>query len=274
MPVQIHKKNLKNHLKIVVLLLLISFSTKAQHITHDVGLFIGTGSIQTDYGQRYDFSSSYANRVISLSLTHYFHFFNQDIRWNSNNPFKNHVMLKSEINIMTKENFSHHGTYVTGNSDLAKQLRAMKGSINLMSFGFSLEYYLKDLLEYMVPYSDIKWNPYGTIGLKYSFFKNDLTSDLGDWRNDITVLPTKYRTPGALDIGSGSSASVVLGLGTRYKLSEKLDLSAIFNWQYFLSDSVDGLRADVPENKYNEWLINLQVGVIYHLNFSNALFCK
>ena len=265
---------LRNSFKVLLFLLITSFSIKAQHVTHDVGLFIGTGSIQTDYGQRNEFLSSYGNKVISVSLTHYFHLFHQDVRWNSNNYFKNHVMFKSEFNITTKENFKHHGKYIVGTSALAQQLKAMKGSISMVSFGFSLEYYLKDLLEYMVPYSDMKWNPYATIGFKYSFYENELTSDLGDWRTDITVLPVKYRAPGALAVGKGSAASFVLGFGTRYKLSERLDLSGIFNWQYFFSDAIDGLQANVPENKKNEFMINLQLGVIYHLNFSNSLFCK
>ena len=65
-----------------------------------------------------------------------------------------------------------------------------------------------------------------------------------------------------------------MGMGTRYKLTEKLDASTIFNWQYFFSDSIDGLKANVPENKSNEWLVNLQVGLIYRLNFSKSLFSR
>lgn len=85
-------------------------------------------------------------------------------------------------------------------------------------------------------------------------------------------MPEKYRDPGHLAVGSGTSFSLILGAGTRYKLSEKFDLAGIFNWQYFFSDAVDGLQADVLENKNNEWLIHLQVGIIYHLNFSGGIF--
>jgi hypothetical protein len=183
-------------------------------------------------------------------------------------------MLKTEFNIITKANFQHHGIYTEGNTNLAIQLRAMKGTISMFSFGVQAEYYFKDLSEFMFPFSDMKWNPYLNIGLKYSSYKNTLTSELGDWRADINILPSKYRVPGHLAVGNGGTFSFILGAGTRYKLSEKFDLAANFNWQYFFSDAVDGLQANVLENKNNEWLLHIQVGIIYHLNFAGGIFCK
>ena len=253
---------------------MIAYSSKAQHLTHDVGLFVGTATIQTDYGQRDEFLSSYGNSALSFSLVHYLHFFNVNTRWNSEDDIANHVMIKSELNLMTKADLQHHGKYTVGNSQLAQQLRAMKGSISLMNVGVQAEYYFKDLREFMFPYSEIKWNPYLSFGFKYSRYTNTLTSDLGDWRTDITVLPQKYRAPGQLAVGKGNAFSLVIGGGTRYKLSEKFDLAANFNWQYFFSDALDGLQTDHISNKKNEWLVHLQVGIIYHLNFSGGIFCK
>lgn len=253
---------------------MIAYSTKAQHLTHDVGLFVGTATIQTDYGQRDNFLSSYGNSALSFSLVHYLHFFNIDTRWNSEDDLANHTMIKSELNLMTTANFEHHGTYTLGNTDLARQLRAMKGSISLLNVGIQGEYYFKDLRDFMFPYSDIKWNPYVSLGFKYSRYTNTLTSELGDWQTDITVLPLKYRGANQLAVGSGNAFSLTLGAGTRYKLSEKFDLAANFNWQYFFSDAIDGLQTDHISNKKNEWLIHLQVGIIYHLNFSGGIFCK
>ena len=253
---------------------MIAYTTKAQHLTHDVGLFVGTATIQTDYGQRDEFLSSYGNSALSFSLVHYLHFFNLDTRWNSEDDIANHLMIKSELNLMSTANFEHHGKYIIGDTDLARQLRGMKGSISLMNIGIQAEYYFKDLKSFMFPYSEEKWNPYLSLGFKFSRYKNTLTSDLGDWESDITVLPQKYRAPGHLAVGAGSTWSLTLGAGTRYKLSEKFDLAANFNWQYFFSDAVDGLQANVLENKKNEWLVHLQVGIIYHLNFSGGIFCK
>jgi hypothetical protein len=264
---------LKRPLKIL-LFLIVTLSAKAQHLTHDVGVFAGTATIQTDYGQRDEFFSSFGNSAISFSLVHYLQFFNIDTRWNSDNEIANHLMIKSEFNFLSKETFKHHGTYTVGNNLLAQQLRAMSGTITMTSIGMQAEYYLKDLREFMFPYSDIKWNPYFSLGFKYSLYTNTLNSTLGDWRTDITVLPSKYQGANQLSIGSGSALSFTLGAGTRYKLSEKFDLAANFNWQFFFSDAVDGLQAVHISNKNNEWLIHLQFGVIYHLNFAGGIFCK
>ena len=68
-------------------------------------------------------------------------------------------------------------------------------------------------------------------------------------------------------VGTEQAFAGTFGGGIRYKLNKKMDLNAQLNWQFFLSDSVDGLKANVIENKDNEWLINFQVGVIYHLNY-------
>ena len=83
------------------------------------------------------------------------------------------------------------------------------------------------------------------------------------------LITEKYRDSGELEVVSGSTFSFILGAGTRYKLSEKFDLAANLNWQYFFSDTLDGLKSNDVSNKYNEWLLNFQVGIIYHLNFSN-----
>ena len=264
---------MRKPLKIIFFLLIVNI-TKAQNLTHDVGFFAGVSTIQTDYGQRNEYFSSFGNSAISLSLVHYLHFFNKSTRWNADEGLYNHLMIKSVLNIITKEEFEHHGKYTIGNTDLAKQLRGMKGTISVFNFGVNAEYYFKDLKEFMFPYSEIKWNPYLSIGLRYSSYKNTLNSDLGDWTTDITVLPEKYRSSGNLNVGNGATFSLVIGGGTRYKLSEKFDLAANVNMQYFFSDAVDGLQANVLENKNNEWLINFQVGLIYHLNFSGGIFCK
>ena len=88
----------------------------------------------------------------------------------------------------------------------------------------------------------------------------------------VGVLPGKYYTPNALRTGSGGALGFALGIGTRYKLTDKIDLAGQFNWQVFLSDTVDGLKVEEASNKNNEWLLNFQFGIIYHLNFSEPLF--
>ena len=98
-------------------------------------------------------------------------------------------------------------------------------------------------------------------------YSNKLNSSLGNWEEDISLLPEKWRIPGAINIGSNSTFAISFGGGIRRKINSKIDINTQLNWQYFFSDGVDGLQADVQENKTNEWLVNFQIGIIYHLNF-------
>lgn len=243
-------------------------SLSAQHFTHDVGFHLGASAIQTDYGVRNDFLSSFGNRGVSLSFSHTVHFFNNDLRWNYDHPIWSHLAIRSEIGYITKTNLRHYGIFVDRDNLLGSQLRAMTGSTSIFHTGFQLEYYIKCLKDFIYPYSDIKWNPYLLGGIKYNLFKTDLNSSLGDWQQDISVLPTKWQTPGALFIGKGKAFSAVFGSGFRYKLTPKLDLNTQFSWHFFFSDAVDGLQANVDENKDNEWSVNFQFGIIYHLNYN------
>lgn len=262
---------LKRIITFLTLIVLTISSVKSQHFTHDIGFHTGTATIQTDFGVRDNFLSSYGNSAVSLSFTHTLHFFNKDPRWNADHKLWSYFAVRSELNIITNGNFQHHGQFVQGNNDLAVQLRAMTGTTNITSIGIQAEYYMKCLKDFIYPWTDIKWNPYVLLGVQYSMFSNTLNSTLGDWEQDISVLPTKWRTPGALDVGKGTTFAGTFGGGIRYKLNKKMDLNAQLNWQFFLSDSVDGLKANVIENKDNEWLINFQVGVIYHLNYDRPL---
>lgn len=251
-----------------------------QHFTHDVGAFAGFSVMQTDYGERGDFKSSFGNGSSSLSLVHYLHFFNKSLRWNANDELVNKIALKSEFNFISKNTFEHHGPESLDQDEGGAQLRAMVGTISMMNFGMSLEYYLNDLGQFLHPYSDDSFNPYVTFGIRYSLYTNTAESSYGAGYNSASdgdnpalgVLADKYYGPNALKTGSGGALGFAIGIGTRYKLTEKIDLAGQFNWQVFLSDAVDGLQVKEPANKNNEWLLNFQIGVIYHLNFAEPLF--
>ncbi len=256
----------------IIFVIVFILEIKAQHYTHDIGAFVGTTSLQTDYGQRGNFASEWNNNGITFSVAHYLSFYNRTLRWDPNNVLHNHLMVKTEIQYLSNAKLMHHGKWAQKNSYQGEQLRAMKGTLRMLELGVNLEYYLHPLEEFVYPYTDLWFNPYFTFGFKYSSFTNGLKSDLGDWRQDITVLPQKYTLENALKIGSGNAFSLNFGLGTRYKIAPKIDLVAQFNYQYFFSDTIDGLQAKVFENKNNEWLVNIQFGIVYHLNFSSPLF--
>ena len=256
----------------ILFVIVFCFKIKAQHFTHDIGVFVGKTSLQTDYGQRGNFASEWNNNGISISVAHYLSFYNRTLRWDPNNVMHNHLMVKTELHYLNNTKLNHYGYWASKQSIGGEKLRAMKGTLRMFNVGLNLEYYLNSLEEFVYPYSDISFNPYFTFGFNYSFYTNGLKSDLGDWRQNINVLPDKYTYNNALDIGSGEAFSLNIGLGTRYKLTEKLDLAFQFNYQYFFSDKVDGLQAEVFENKNNEWALNMQLGLVYHLNFSSPLF--
>jgi hypothetical protein len=258
---------------ITILFVIVFFlEVSAQHYTHDLGIFVGSSSLQSDYGARNNFASNQKNNGLSFAVAHYLHFFNRTLRWDPNNVMHNHLMVKTDLRYNSDTKLEHFGKWASRDSYAAEQLRAMKGTVRMFDVGVSLEYYLFSLEEFVYPYSDISFNPFFTFGFKYSFYNNSLSSSLGDWKQDINLLPSKYTADGALNIGSGEAASMVTGLGTRYKITERLDFSAQFTFQYFFSDEVDGLQAQVFENKNNEWLMNIQFGLVYHLNFSSPLF--
>ena len=62
-----------------------------------------------------------------------------------------------------------------------------------------------------------------------------------------------------------------MGVGTRLNLTQNFDFSAQINWQIFMSDAVDGLQANVIENKSSETMTSIQLGVVYHLNFFKSM---
>lgn len=257
---------------LIIVASLFSLQLNAQHFTHDIGIFAGQSSLQADYGARDNYQSTFGNKGLSFSVAHYLHFFNKSRRWNSGNEIYNSLAVKTELNYLSTIDLKNFGEHTEGTSPGAISLRAMTGSVSMLSLGVNLEYYLFNLGEFIHPYSDIRWNPYVTFGARYSLYTNTLESSLGDWTTDKTLLIQKYRAPGALAVGEGAAISALIGGGFRFKLTEKLDFSTLLSFQYMFSDSVDGLQVNDKSNKFNETLINFEIGVVYHLNFYEALF--
>lgn len=256
---------------VALIIIFISCKVNAQHFTHDFGFHVGTATIQTDYGQRDEFLSSFGNSSASFSFTHTLHFFNRNQQWNANHKIWSYVALRTELNFIPNGNFRHFGSFANQNTPAGEQLRAMTGKASITNIGFQGEYYFKCLRDFVHPLSTIKWNPYILAGAQFTAYNNQMSSELGDWTQNPNVLPEKWRPADATDIGPGTTYAVTFGGGIRYKLTRKVDLNAQFNWQFFLSDSVDGLTANVDENLNNEWLLNFQLGVIFHLNFDRPL---
>ena len=258
------KTNLLSKNKFIVILSVIVFnisSSISQNTPQGLGVQIGNSIIHSDYGEGH---SSDVN-ALSVSLTHSLYFFGIS-SWRKQNTL-NHIALRSELNFVSNIKLNHKGEYVNGNGNLATQLRAMTGSFKITNIGFQGEIYLKSLKEFIYYNNQYgaNLNPYLLAGIQFSIFKNSLNSTLGDWTQDSSVLPEKWRDPSDTSVGRGTSFSSTFGLGTRYKLNNEIDLNAQFKWQFFFSDNLDGLRSNSPGNEDNEWSTVIQIGFIYNL---------
>ena len=245
---------------IVIATILSIYQFKAQNLSHDLGILIGSTNIQSDYGRSKSALGSFTNNGTSLSIAHYLGFSDNYSRWNRRKLF-DRLRIKTEIKYLINGNFEHTGKYAKKNNPNATKLSAMKGSIKMFDLGVNLEYYLFSVNEIKNFNYRTYLNPYFSFGLKYSFYTNGITSELGNWEEDRTLLADWYSTKVNLDVGKNNAFSFCSGIGIRNMLSPKIDLVAQVSFQYFFSDSVDGLV-----HTKNDSSANIQLGIIYQLN--------
>ena len=250
---------LKNTFYLVLVLVFFNIHiSTSQNLTQDIGIHMGTSIIHTDYGEG---NKSDVNRL-SVSLTHTLYFFDKNYR---NKNITNHLAFRSEINFVAIATLKHIGSYASRDDELGNMLRAMTGSITLTNIGFQGEIYLKDLENFIYFNGNSKWNPYIKTGIQFTLFTNTLNSSLGDWTEDSSILPEKWRGSSDISVGRGNAFSGTFGFGTRYKISNKMDLNTQFDWQFLSSDDLDGLQSNSAENRDNDSISKFQLGIIYHL---------
>ena len=247
-------------------------ATQAQdRSSHEIGFITGAASFTTDYGARNNFSSNVGGNIgLGLGVIYYLNFSDYRYGWSQRtNYFNEHFRIRGELSFMQAD-LDHFGEYVdeSNTTYAADQLRAMHGNITLINLGAQLEFHIVDVVDFgsrRIP--DLKWSPYLSAGLMVDFYNPDLKSDLGDWRDDISVIYPKWQVPGAIKTSANTTMSATFGIGTRHKLGEYSDILIESRWQYFFSNYVDGLNAKAdPANKYNDWLLWVHVGYVYYLN--------
>ena len=126
----------------IIFVIVFFLESKAQHFTHDIGVHVGSTSLQTDYGQRGNFESNWKNNGMSVSVAHYLHFFNRTLRWDPNNVMHNNIMVKTELEFISNTTLEHHGYWADKKSYGGEQLRGMVGTARMINLGVNLEYYL------------------------------------------------------------------------------------------------------------------------------------
>ena len=260
--------------KILLLLVFLPLSNSfAQlNLSHEIGVSFGPVTMQTDYGERHHLPSSTATSF-GVAASHYLSFYSSNYNWrNGASYFSDHFKLKTDFSYYTNTSLEHKGKYVDASqiSPQNDKLRAMKGSTKIINVGTQLEYYFKNLEDYGLLFNnDSKFAPYVSAGIQYSSFTPELTSDLGDYVSNPSLLPTQWQDLGnAVFVENDNTFSLTFGLGTRYKMRGDFDFFVEARYQYFFSDRIDGIDAphDVSGNKFNDTLIYFSVGGIFHLS--------
>lgn len=249
-----------------LLLLFISYNSFSQRgIAHEIGIIAGRMELRSDYGQRDNIETNLNNQGFEIAIVDYMSFSYYD---NLNKYFKEHFKIRSQISY-SKANLKHYGEWVDKPSLTSQQLKAMRGSSQLLNLGFQLEYNFKHIHDFENTMGS--FNPYIGIGPQISYYTATATSTLGDIEDNVPekyLIPSDGRPHGYSNESKGV-ISVSLNLGTRYKLTTMSDLILDIRGQYFASDWVDGLNPNkdlYKENKENDWLTFIGVGYIYYLD--------
>ncbi|MET0759042.1 MAG: glutamate dehydrogenase [Flavobacterium sp.] len=234
--------------------------------SHEIGAIAGPVAFQSDYGERYDFSTNSGNTGYGVGIIHYLNF-SYKAECNCYTPetyFNDHFKLRSELSY-NKTELQHFGRWVApGKTSLtAQQLRGMRGSTAVTNIGMQLEFFPWSIRDFTARVGSL--GPFISLGGQFSFYDPEAYSTLGPLDTPLTT-PIKYY--GATTNAGGTVWSVVSSVGTRYKLAPLSDLMVDMRLQYYFSNWVDGLNPDpavYEENRANDWNVWFNVGYIYYL---------
>lgn len=254
--------------KIILLFLFIGlpfYSFSQFGIAHEIGVIAGRIEFRSDYGQRDNTQTNLNNQGFGIAIVDYMNF---SVYSTTENYFREHFKVRNEFSYSTT-NLKHYGEWIEKNSIGANQLKAMRGSTQLLNLGTQLEYNFKHIHDFENTIGS--FNPYISLGAQVSFYTATATSTLGNIEENV---PPKYLFPSdghphGYSNESNGVFSGTLNLGTRYKLNEMSDLIFDMRAQYFASDWVDGLNPNKvrsPENQQNDWLTFVGLGYIYYLD--------
>lgn len=257
-------------IRIIALLLLIGlpFNSFSQaRISHELGIIAGRIELRSDYGQRKDTKTNLNNTGFEIAIVDYLNFSYTDF---VNDYFSEHFKVRNELSYI-KSDLKHYGEWAEKNTLGGKQLRAMRGSTQMINLGFQLEYNFIDIHDFERTYGSFA--PYISLGPQIGYYTATASSELGELGNPLTTFP-KYLIPSdGHPHGYSNESKMVfsgtLNIGTRYKLTYMSDLVLDIRAQYFSSDWVDGLNPNkdlFKENKNNDWLTFVGLGYIIYLD--------
>lgn len=241
------------------------FSAVAQvgMVGQEIGIVAGPVAYYTDYGLRYNFETNTSNTGIGVGLVYYLNFaYKADCNcYAMYTYFNDHFRVRAEVDYH-QGTLNHFGEIAQRESTGGKQLRGMIGKAQVFELGAHLEYYplsIRDYTAFAYPIA-----PYVSLGANFVGYDPHTYSTLGSLDDPNNVF---HEFRGYIQQESGSTWSIVLGAGFRYKLNVVSDLVMNAQWRYYDSDWLDGLDHDNPQNKFKDMIFWLNFGYIYYLNF-------
>lgn len=256
-----------NTREILILFLLISLwpgKTSAQfNISHEIGVITGPAGFFTDYGERWNIRNNLENEGFGAGIVHYMNFAYKSecsckhTEW----WFSKHFRIRNEFNYMSSK-LDHYGPVAAKNTEGGRQLRAMHGNSYLYEVGSALEYHFFGIREFRD--FAVLFGPYISLGVHYVNYHPNAYSELGDIDSPKVLFPT---FEGGLNLESGNTFAILGSAGVRYRVGKFSDLQVDLRAEYYDSDFIDGLNVQGAQNKFNDFVLWLNLGYIYYLDF-------
>jgi hypothetical protein len=259
-----------------VLLLSMQMSYSQLGFSHEIGVIAGPIMYQSDFGVRSDFDTNVGNSGIGLGIVHYINFaYRADCNcYTTDKYFNDHFKIRSEV-AWNKTQLNHFGTWVSPEKDSenAKRLKGHTGEAQNWDVGMQLEFFPRSIRAFSAGIQ--KFAPFASLGAHYVSYRPETytdyvssdplnPNDIGN-PNDPNNFYSAWEA-GSVDDMSGSAWSIVISIGTRYKLTVLSDFMVDLRFQYLFTDKSDGLDHQLASNKANDWLVWLNFGYIYYLD--------
>ncbi|MEP3837249.1 MAG: glutamate dehydrogenase [Algibacter sp.] len=265
--------NLKHLASVFCLFFILQTANAQLGFSHELGVIAGPLQFRSDYGVREDSKTNFGNSGFGIGVVHYINFaYRADCNcYTTDTYFNDHFKIRNEISY-NKTNLEHLGKWVSPERTTIKadQLRAHKGVAENLDIGTQLEFFPLSIRDFQG--FAYKYAPFISLGVHYTAYTPEVSTTYNNPNTaaygDVTD-PSNFYTgwdPGSVDASPGSTWSVVSSVGFRYKLTKLSDLMLDLRWQYYFGDNIDGLDHQLESNKFNDWLVWLNVGYIFYLD--------
>lgn len=245
-------------------LLLVFFDTKAQRISHEIGITVGPVGFRGDYGESGDPETNLGNTGVGVGISHYFNFAYSS-RFRS--YFNDHFKVRTQLTYHSTS-LEHYGKYVDSDNDQAFKLRAMTGQVNVLEIGTGLEWYFTEIRDFERSYK--KLTPYAGFGINAVFAnptnETSLPGRLGSIDNTWPSFLPDGGIGGEPRVSSSSLTTfgVNLQVGAKIKLTDRGEFTLESRWHVYFDDMVEGLNPSAGNNN-NDWIFWVGVGYIHYL---------